>query len=80
MLVPWLGLDWQLLWLRIPSVLYTLANTALVVWAARSLGQDVTQRQNSIVLPKVLTPNTLGFLAGLIFWVASVRTATADHI
>jgi putative flippase GtrA len=67
MLVPKLGLDWQLLWLRVPSLLYTLANTALVVWAARSLAHDVTQRQSRVDLPKVLAPNTLGFLAGLIF-------------
>ncbi len=68
MAVSWLGLDWQLLWLRIPSVIYTFANTALVVWAARALANDWLNRKNEIApFPKVLNATTLGLMAGLIF-------------
>jgi putative flippase GtrA len=68
MVVPWLGLEWQLLWLRLPSVLYTVANTALVVWAARALATDGLRHPTEPPpFPKVLNANTLGFIAGLIF-------------
>jgi len=68
MLVPWLGLEWKLLWLRMPSLLYTLANTALVVWAARALAADGLRRPTEPTpFPKVLHANTLGWIAGLIF-------------
>ena len=68
MLVPWLGLEWKLLWLRVPSLLYTLANTALVVWAARALATDWLHRKTEPApFPKVLNPNTLALMAGLIF-------------
>jgi putative flippase GtrA len=68
MVVPWLGLEWKLLWLRLPSLLYTLANTALVVWAARALATDwLLHKTETTPFPKVLNANTLGLLAGLIF-------------
>lgn len=68
MLVPWLGLEWKLLWLRLPSLLYTVANTALVVWATRALARDrLRQTTEPTPFPKTLNPNTLGFMAGLIF-------------
>lgn len=68
MVVPWLGLEWKLLWLRVPSLLYTAANTALVVWMARALALDARKHQDaSVAFPKVLNANTLGFIAGLIF-------------
>jgi putative flippase GtrA len=73
MLMPWLGLEWKLLWLRVPSLLYTLANTVLVVWAARALALDQLRQKReplsfeSVSFPRVLNANTLGFMAGLIF-------------
>jgi putative flippase GtrA len=68
MVVPWLGLEWKLLWLRVPSLLYTLANTALVVWAARALATDwLRHKAEPAPFPKVLNANTLGLMAGLIF-------------
>lgn len=68
MVVPWLGLEWKLLWLRLPSLLYTVANTALVVWAARALATDVLRHKSEPTpFPKVLNANTLGLMAGLIF-------------
>ena len=68
MLVPWLGLEWKLVWLRIPSLLYTLANTALVVWGARALSNAWARHKSEPTpFPKVLNANTLGLIAGLIF-------------
>jgi putative flippase GtrA len=68
MAVPALGLEWQLVWLRLPSLLYTLANTALVVWATRGLAHDVQTRQaDAVAWPAVLTPRSLSYIAGLIF-------------
>ncbi|PUE31155.1 hypothetical protein B9Z35_09010 [Limnohabitans sp. Jir61] len=68
MVVPWLGLDWKLLWLRVPSLLYTFANTTLVVWASRALANDwLRQKTEPTPFPKVLNANTLGWMAGLIF-------------
>lgn len=68
MVVPWLGLEWKLLWLRTPSLLYTVANTALVVWAARALATDwLRHKTEPTPFPKVLNANTLGLMAGLIF-------------
>ena len=68
MVVPWLGLEWKLLWLRVPSLIYTFANTALVVWAARALATDwLNRKTEKPPFPKVLNPNTLGLIAGLIF-------------
>ena len=57
-----LHLDWQLLWLRLPSLLYTLASTACVVWAARGLARASQTPDES-----VWTPRSLGHLAGLFF-------------
>jgi len=68
MVMPWLGLEWKLLWLRVPSLLYTLANTALVVWAARALATDwLRHKTEPTPFPKVLNANTVGLIAGLIF-------------
>lgn len=68
MAVSWLGLDWQLLWLRIPSLIYTFANTALVIWAARALADDWrTHHKEASLFPFTLNSTTLGVMAGLIF-------------
>ena len=62
MAVGWLGLEWQLLWLRLPSLLYTAANTALVVWAAQRLSALPSARR-----PEVLSARSVGYVAGLFF-------------
>lgn len=68
MAVPALGLEWELLWLRLPSLLYTVGNTALVVWATRRLAHDMLARQTQAVAwPAVMTPRSLSHMAGLIF-------------
>ena len=68
MAVPALGLPWQLVWLRLPSLLYTLCNTAWVVWATRRLAQDITARQpQAAAWPEVLNARSLSYIAGLIF-------------
>lgn len=60
--VGWLGLEWKLLWLRLPSLLYTTANTALVVWAAQRLSAAP-----SATRPPALSARSVGYLAGLFF-------------
>ena len=65
-MVPlWLGLDWSLWWIRLPSLLYTLATTALVVWATRRLARWPSMRSTLERAP--LDATTLSYLAGLIY-------------
>jgi putative flippase GtrA len=62
----WLGLDWSLWLLRLPSLLYTLANTTLVVLAARALAKAKANKASD-AFPSVFSPVTLGYFAGLIY-------------
>lgn len=65
-MVPlWLGLDWSLWWIRLPSLIYTLATTLLVVWATRRLARLPTLRATLARAP--LDAVTLSYLAGLIY-------------
>jgi putative flippase GtrA len=62
----WMGFDWNLWLLRLPSLIYTLLNTAMVVWAAKAIAQTQVQAPRS-ALPSVFSPLTLGHFAGLIY-------------
>lgn len=57
-------LEWKLLWLRLPSLLYTLATTACVVWAARTLGSRLRDPAQSA---HRFNARTLGYVAGLFY-------------
>jgi putative flippase GtrA len=69
----WLGLDGQLLWLRVPSLLYTFATTGIVVWAAQALTAHRASpaisslSSSSSPAPQVLNARSVGHLAGLFF-------------
>ena len=65
MLPLWLGLDWSLWWIRLPSLLYTLATTALVVWATRRLARWPSMQ--ATVERSPLDAVTLSYIAGLIY-------------
>lgn len=65
-MVPlWLGLDWSLWWIRLPSLVYTLATTGLVVWATRCLARQPSMQQTVQRAP--LDATTLSYIAGLIY-------------
>ena len=65
-MVPlWLGLDWSLWWIRLPSLLYTLATTVLVVWATRRLARWPSMQATVERAP--LDAVTLSYIAGLIY-------------
>ena len=66
MSVGWLGLDWQMFWLRLPSLLYTALTTAGVVWVARALA-GTQWRFAHTPTTHVFSPRSLGYLAGLFF-------------
>ena len=71
-MVPlWLGLDWNLWWLRVPSLLYTLATTVLVVWATRLLARWPQPSASGVATESSsrapLDATTLSYLAGLIY-------------
>ena len=75
MSVGWLGLDWQLLWLRLPSLLYTALSTAGVVWAARAMSMTAATRREAhaptdalgLQASGVFSPRSMGYIAGLFF-------------
>ena len=65
-MVPlWLGLDWSLWWIRLPSLIYTLATTSLVVWATRRLARLPAMHTTLTRAP--LDAVTLSYLAGLFY-------------